>query len=500
MGVFGGLFLTNKGRNLQVKAQTGIKLNFTRMAIGDGVLGSSSILELNRLRNERLSLPLTKLRVISGGQATLGAVLRNQEINAGFYFREIGIFATDPDAGEILYMYGNAGYLADYIPAGQEGSTDLLEKTIDVAVLVGNASNISATINQSLIYETPAEAQAKADTAKAEAIATADSNASSKAATAKSEAISAAAVDAASKVSTHNSATTGIHGATSAATANRLIIRDTAGRAKVAAPSADDDIAQLGTVKQLIANLVSGSPAALDTLDELARALGDDPNFATTITNLIGTKETPIGAQTKATTAKNEAINWAKSFGLGTNAVAFPGTDLNNHTVVNGFYNISSATNAPSSYAWHYVLQIRHSNNAGYVTQIAIPFDVPTIYMRVCHNGTWSAWQQIETTAGAQAKADGAKNAANTYTQQATGIALSVYRSGKDDNGVFTTFEVKNGSTLVKKSVLSIPDSNGNYTRQTIYYYASNGTTVDRTEVYTLAYDADGNVVSEVKQ
>ena len=36
--------------------------------------------------------------------------------------------------------------------------------------------------------------------------------------------------------------------------------------------------------------LVNGAPAALDTLQELAQALGDDPNFATTITNLIGTK------------------------------------------------------------------------------------------------------------------------------------------------------------------------------------------------------------------
>ncbi|MFB9279953.1 hypothetical protein [Cohnella cellulosilytica] len=38
---------------------------------------------------------------------------------------------------------------------------------------------------------------------------------------------------------------TGVHGATSAATASRLIIRDAAGRAKVAAPAASDDIARL---------------------------------------------------------------------------------------------------------------------------------------------------------------------------------------------------------------------------------------------------------------
>ena len=46
----------------------------------------------------------------------------------------------------------------------------------------------------------------------------------------------------------HMDATSGIHGATSSATANRIIIRDSAGRAKVAAPSASDDIARKDTV------------------------------------------------------------------------------------------------------------------------------------------------------------------------------------------------------------------------------------------------------------
>ena len=40
-----------------------------------------------------------------------------------------------------------------------------------------------------------------------------------------------------------------------------------------------------------IANLVASSPATLDTLNELATALGNDPNFATTITNLIAGKQ-----------------------------------------------------------------------------------------------------------------------------------------------------------------------------------------------------------------
>ena len=44
------------------------------------------------------------------------------------------------------------------------------------------------------------------------------------------------------------------------------------------------------TVNNAISNLISGAPEALDTLNELAAALGDDPNFATTISAEIGTK------------------------------------------------------------------------------------------------------------------------------------------------------------------------------------------------------------------
>lgn len=54
-------------------------------------------------------------------------------------------------------------------------------------------------------------------------------------------------------------------------------------------------------VAAAIASLVNGSPAALDTLQELAKALGNDPNFATTITNLIGTKLDKTGTAVKAT-------------------------------------------------------------------------------------------------------------------------------------------------------------------------------------------------------
>lgn len=47
-----------------------------------------------------------------------------------------------------------------------------------------------------------------------------------------------------------------------------------------------------------VANLVNSSPSTLDTLKELADALGDNPNFATTVTNALATKASLTGAET----------------------------------------------------------------------------------------------------------------------------------------------------------------------------------------------------------
>jgi len=58
-------------------------------------------------------------------------------------------------------------------------------------------------------------------------------------------------------LASHLNATNGVHGATSAATANRIIQRDSAGRAKVAAPAAADDIARKDTVDAVQANLTN---------------------------------------------------------------------------------------------------------------------------------------------------------------------------------------------------------------------------------------------------
>lgn len=152
MGAFGGFTLTNKGRNLQAKAQVGAVLNYTRAAIGDGTLTGQSIITLTALISAKKTLLITKLRMIPPDRAAVGTIISNQSITTGFYFREIGIFAQDPDEGEILYAYANSGSNAEYLPPA--GGPDVIEKSIDMLVVVGRASQVTATIDSSLVFAT----------------------------------------------------------------------------------------------------------------------------------------------------------------------------------------------------------------------------------------------------------------------------------------------------------------------------------------------------------
>lgn len=72
------------------------------------------------------------------------------------------------------------------------------------------------------------------------------------------------------------------------------------GETSVPTPSTENNsktIANTEFVHCVVSNLVNGAPTALDTLQELATALGNDPNFSTTILNKIGEKESKTDAR-----------------------------------------------------------------------------------------------------------------------------------------------------------------------------------------------------------
>jgi hypothetical protein len=146
---FGSMTFTTNGLNLLAKAQTGTALNFTRIAVGDGILNGQDTTALNNLLNQVLSLNISEFIVNGTGSATIGATLSNTSLSTGFYWREIGIFATDPQLGEILYGYANTNDGDIFVPPS---TTSVFTTTCNISVIVSNVASVTATIDNSLVF------------------------------------------------------------------------------------------------------------------------------------------------------------------------------------------------------------------------------------------------------------------------------------------------------------------------------------------------------------
>ena len=157
MGAFVNSTVTAQGILAAAKSLSGKHLVFTKIVMGDGFLSEGQTVEtLDKVISPKVTVDIVRKSVQSANTAILGGVFTNQGLEDGFYWRELGLYAEDPDedVGEILFSYGNAGELAEYIPA--DGGNTVIEKNIDVLTYVGNAANVS-------IYIAPDAYPTKAD-------------------------------------------------------------------------------------------------------------------------------------------------------------------------------------------------------------------------------------------------------------------------------------------------------------------------------------------------
>lgn len=144
MAQFNSIKLTSKGLRLQAKAQTGTKLSFKGVVVGTGYLPENA----DVVQMTGLISPVTDAqtdiignKVNGDGFAQLEARISSGDTS--FYLREIGVIATDPDEGDILYAYTNAGDYADFIPAAVNNITT---QDIILITAIGNAEDVEVNI------------------------------------------------------------------------------------------------------------------------------------------------------------------------------------------------------------------------------------------------------------------------------------------------------------------------------------------------------------------
>ncbi|MBR0204321.1 MAG: hypothetical protein IJQ56_08155 [Synergistaceae bacterium] len=165
MAQFNGMQLTNAGRDVLAKAITGKTLKFTRGLAGTGYLPEGQ--EVGELEN--LIAPYRDMEIAAidmtghTGTAKITLILSNKELLTGFFLREIGLFAEDPDTGqEILYGYSNSGNTADFMPA-QDGP-DAVYYRFNITVIVDQAKNVTAIFSDNPLAVTHSEMDSRLDT------------------------------------------------------------------------------------------------------------------------------------------------------------------------------------------------------------------------------------------------------------------------------------------------------------------------------------------------
>ncbi|MCD7947196.1 MAG: phage tail protein [Oscillospiraceae bacterium] len=112
---FTGMHLTDAGAYALAKATASTPLTLTRVAIGDGVLGTGSLIARQKLISEQMSIPIEDIRVLDNIASVIVRVT-NQDLDTGFYFREMGVYCKHPDTGaEVLYTYDNCREEGEFI-------------------------------------------------------------------------------------------------------------------------------------------------------------------------------------------------------------------------------------------------------------------------------------------------------------------------------------------------------------------------------------------------
>ena len=136
--------MTEAGLELLAKSQTGKKIFFTRMKVGTGRISeNTNFAELTDLINpiEAIEIQASEIIKQNDGSVALKVSSVAMQKDEDYYFREIGLYAIDPDTeDEILYAYINKGEEATYIP--RSSAEIAIQELATMIVAIGNENNI----------------------------------------------------------------------------------------------------------------------------------------------------------------------------------------------------------------------------------------------------------------------------------------------------------------------------------------------------------------------
>lgn len=143
MAEWSNAIMTDVGAALQAKVNAGkTKLTFTKIKVGSGV-NSTNPLALTDVISSKWETTNFVVK-LEGKIVSVDTIITNTGIHEAFRMSEIGLFAQDPDKGEILYAYLTDPE-PDRMPA--ESGSVVVSQELTIGMVFSNTGNVSLTVN-----------------------------------------------------------------------------------------------------------------------------------------------------------------------------------------------------------------------------------------------------------------------------------------------------------------------------------------------------------------
>lgn len=149
MSQFNSIVITKKGQALMAKMLAGTgNVKFTKIATSTTEYTDSQLESLTSLSNIKQNQSISKITRQNDVAVKIEAAIDNQDLKTGYYIKTVGIYANDPNDGEILYgvmTASVAGWLPPYNGLG------ISSCMFNLTVTVGNSSNVSLTVSSGAV-------------------------------------------------------------------------------------------------------------------------------------------------------------------------------------------------------------------------------------------------------------------------------------------------------------------------------------------------------------
>ena len=147
MNTWANTVLTDKGRALLAKLTQGNTLNITRAETGAGFVTPGLLTKQTAVTDPKQTLNFRPVSYPEIGKCELPVALKNDDLDTGYEATQVGIYAMDPDEGEILFFLSQAptaekgtpipsktempGYSAEWTFYVGYGQADSVDVTVD---------------------------------------------------------------------------------------------------------------------------------------------------------------------------------------------------------------------------------------------------------------------------------------------------------------------------------------------------------------------------------